>query len=83
MSWATHPVDAAWRRTRLLVLQRDNYRCQIRGPRCTGHATHVDHVLGRGLSESLADLRAACEPCNLERGDPRTLTPKPRPRTQW
>jgi len=51
-------VDAAWRRTRLLVLQRDGYRCQIRGPKCTGRATHVDHVLGRSESTALLQRRA-------------------------
>jgi 5-methylcytosine-specific restriction endonuclease McrA len=83
MSWATHPTSQAWRDLRLSILRRDKWRCQIRGQRCTGKATHVDHILGRGVSERPEDLRAACATCNLERGDPRKLTPDPRPRTRW
>jgi 5-methylcytosine-specific restriction endonuclease McrA len=83
MTWTTHPVDAAWRALRLDILRAAKFRCQIQGPDCTGRATHVDHVVGRGLSERPEDLRAACRTCNLQRGDPRKLTPKPRPRTNW
>ena len=59
----------AWRKVRRQVLMRDGYRCQIRGPRCTYAATHVDHIrpLADGGSHDPANLRAACLNCNLSR----------------
>jgi len=64
--WSAH----ADRHTKPYVLRRDNYECQIRGLRCIGTATVVDHILPRskGGSELPENLRAACAPCNLERG---------------
>ena len=60
----------AWRRTREIVLQRDGYECQMRGPRCTGRATQVDHIIPKvhGGDESLDNLRAACQQCNAAAG---------------
>jgi len=53
-----------------LVMRRDNYECQIRGPYCTGVATCIDHIhpkaWGGGVDPS--NLRAACKPCNLHKG---------------
>lgn len=60
-----------WRRVRLLVLQRDGYVCRMRGPRCTGVATTVDHIVPLHLGGSLLDpanLRAACAKCNYGGG---------------
>jgi 5-methylcytosine-specific restriction endonuclease McrA len=34
----------AWRRVRAAVLQRDNYRCQLRYAGCTSFADQVDHI---------------------------------------
>ena len=70
-----NPYDAAWRRLRLAVLQRDGYQCQVRlSPRCTpnllaarGIAT-VDHITALadgGARLDPANLRAACRACNL------------------
>ena len=61
---------AAWRRTRLTVLERDHHECQIRGPRCSGRATQVDHIIPKcdGGDENLDNLRAACQPCNAAAG---------------
>lgn len=83
MSWKNCPPDAAWKRTRAAVLARDNHRCQINGPGCTEIATTVHHTVGRGVSESMNDLLAACTTCNYAIGDPSRHTPPPRPRTQW
>jgi hypothetical protein len=56
-----------WRAVRLRVLERDGYRCQIRGPRCTGGADVVDHVVDARVTGPVFDpenLRAACRSCN-------------------
>jgi 5-methylcytosine-specific restriction protein A len=59
-----------WQRLRLAVLDRDRWQCQMRGPHCTHHATHVDHVipLVDGGGDDPANLRAACRTCNTEAG---------------
>jgi hypothetical protein len=60
----------AWEPIRRMVLQRDNYRCQIRGRRCLGSANEVDHivpVIAGGALFDPANLRAACRPCNAGR----------------
>lgn len=67
MRVAKRAYDHQWRRLRLLVLERDNYRCQMRGEGCTGTATQVDHVvpLDRGGSRlDPTNLQAACAHCN-------------------
>jgi 5-methylcytosine-specific restriction endonuclease McrA len=59
-----------YRRVRRLVLARDRMQCQIRGPKCTGYATQVDHVIPRaegGSIYDMANLRASCGPCNWGR----------------
>lgn len=59
-----------WKRVRLVVLERDAYQCQIRGPRCTFIATAVDHILPLSLggeAYSIENLRAACTTCNSGR----------------
>lgn len=70
------PYDAAWRRFRIRILDRDAWTCQIRGPRCVpdltirGNAT-VDHVTPLRLGGERLDpsnARAACRPCNLRLG---------------
>lgn len=75
----------AWRQLRAWVLARDNHQCQIRLPGCTGHATHVDHIITKaddGL-DIPENLRAACQPCNLGRRTAHTPQPAPTPRTRW
>jgi 5-methylcytosine-specific restriction endonuclease McrA len=57
-----------WRAVRLVVLARDGYRCQIRGPKCRIVATHVDHIRSISQGGSRLDpgnLRAACASCNI------------------
>lgn len=58
-----------WEATRLRILERDGWRCRIRGPRCRGRATTVDHVIPRSRGGSSRDdnLRAACTTCNYGR----------------
>ena len=58
---------AAWRNARLATLARDGGVCQIRGERCTWVATEADHIVevtAGGALYDLANLRAACKPCN-------------------
>lgn len=73
----------AWRTRRARVLSRDGYRCRVQLPGCTGAATQVHHVLGKGVSEHESDLVASCAPCNYAIGDPKPNDAAPRPTTKW
>ncbi|RIS13062.1 HNH endonuclease [Mycobacteroides abscessus] len=55
-----------WKQQRIKCLQRDERKCQIRGPRCTVIATEVDHVtaVAFGGSDDLGNLQAACHNCH-------------------
>jgi hypothetical protein len=60
-----------WQRLRKLILQRDNFVCQIHSHYCLGLATQVDHIdppLEGGSFWDPTNLRAACKPCNARRG---------------
>jgi 5-methylcytosine-specific restriction protein A len=72
---------AAWKRVRLLVLVRDQHRCQIQGPKCVTVATTVDHITAKsqGGTDDPSNLRAACGPCNSSRGD----GTDPEPLARW
>lgn len=62
-----------WRLIRQIVLAAAESQCQIRGPRCKGTATTVDHVIPLSQGGSwfdLANLRAACTTCNYGRVTP-------------
>jgi hypothetical protein len=54
--------DGAWRKVRARVLERDQGRCQIRGPGCLRTATEVDHVVDVRLGGALYD-EANCGAC--------------------
>jgi 5-methylcytosine-specific restriction endonuclease McrA len=57
----------AWTAVRKVVLARDGYRCQIRGPKCRGWARAVDHIVDwrdGGAVFGPANLRSACISCN-------------------
>lgn len=57
-----------WKRVRLYVLGRDFHRCQIKGPKCKGRATHVDHIVDwrdGGPWYAPSNLRSACATCNI------------------
>jgi 5-methylcytosine-specific restriction endonuclease McrA len=59
-----------WRRVRLEVLNRDGWRCRVGGPRCTGSASLVDHIVPWRQGGSWYDkqnLRASCRSCNTSR----------------
>ena len=78
----------SWRRLRALVLDRDAHRCTLplaSGQLCGAFATHVDHVVPRskGGSDALSNLRAACRPCNLRRGDRQDIPDAQPVHTTW
>lgn len=55
-----------WRRVRLRILERDDYLCQIKGPRCGITATSVDHIQPwrkGGALYAEGNLRASCRWC--------------------
>lgn len=57
-----------WKRIRLAVLERDHWLCQICRSR---QATEVDHIVPRskGGTDDMANLQAACDPCNRAKSD--------------
>ena len=61
-------TTSAWQKTRKAILQRDGYACRIRGPRCTGQATCVHHIIPSSQRPDLFfasdNLQAACQACN-------------------
>ena len=62
-----------WTKRRQTVMQRDEGRCQIKGPGCLYWATEVDHIVPRSVGDKatmhhLDNLRAVCRPCHLARG---------------
>jgi len=63
--------QGAWKNLRRFILDRDRWLCQIRGPKCTGGATCVDHIVSRvdgGDFYNPQNLRAACRACNAAGG---------------
>jgi 5-methylcytosine-specific restriction endonuclease McrA len=72
-----------WRKTRLRVLRRDQWTCQLRIPgRCLTAADCVHHTLGKTHGDDPTHLVAACTPCNRHVGDPaKQVDPKPLPWT--
>ena len=59
-----------WPVIRKAILERDHYRCQLRGERCTSRATTVDHVVPvrHGGTNDPSNLLAACSWCNTSKG---------------
>lgn len=55
-----------WEEIRQEVLDDANGVCEIRGPRCKGWATDVDHIR-RGNDHRRSNLQAACGPCHLQK----------------
>lgn len=70
---STHPAyKGPWPRIRKAILERDQYTCQIAGPKCTTTATHVDHIIPvtqGGAWYDPTNLRASCPKCNYARID--------------
>ena len=63
---------ARWQRLRKAVLAHYGYVCQVEGPRCTGYATTVHHLVPSSQAPHLfwepANLVAACSRCNYGDG---------------
>jgi 5-methylcytosine-specific restriction endonuclease McrA len=63
---------ARWQRLRKAVLAHYGYVCQVEGPRCTGYATTVHHLVPTSQVPRLfwepANLAAACRRCNYGDG---------------
>jgi hypothetical protein len=63
---------ARWQRLRKAVLYRDGYVCRVQGPRCTGYATSVHHLVPSSERADLfwaeSNLVASCSPCNYGGG---------------
>ena len=61
----------AWKRLRLVILERDKWQCQIRLRGCKGRADQVDHIrpMTRGGGHHPGNLRAACKHCNITRSN--------------
>lgn len=60
--------SAAWRRTRLAVIARDEGKCQLCGILVTGKNAHVDHIIEKPLgSDALHNLRLLCQSCHSKR----------------
>ena len=81
---------AHWRKLRPVILERDGYLCQIRGPRCTTEADQVDHIIPWRAGGAMYDpdnLRAACGTCNKGRarrdGVGSTNNRRPKPSREW
>lgn len=61
--------DHNWVKVRPAILARDG-RCMVGGPRCTGAAEEVDHIvplIEGGARLDPDNLRASCRPCNAGR----------------
>ena len=56
---------------KILVLSAYGFKCRYCGCALSSDSTHIDHAipLSRGGSTTIANLRAACSKCNLEKGD--------------
>lgn len=69
---ARRPYDSRWRAIRPIVLARDEFKCQVKGAGCEGHATEVDHIIPiqvGGPRLDLENLRAICKHCNVARSN--------------
>lgn len=56
---------------RAYIIERDNSRCHMCRKKCKREEIHLDHVipLSKGGTHTLENLRVACAPCNLSKGD--------------
>jgi 5-methylcytosine-specific restriction enzyme A len=64
---STGAVHAAgWPKLRASILDRDDHKCQIRGPRCRVKADQVDHIreVADGGTDDPSNLQSVCEPCH-------------------
>lgn len=60
--------SAAWRRTRLAVIARDEGKCQLCHALVTGKNAHVDHIIEKPLgTDAMNNLRLLCRSCHSKR----------------
>jgi 5-methylcytosine-specific restriction endonuclease McrA len=63
---------ARWQRLRKAVLAHYGYVCQVQGPRCTGYATTVHHLVPSSQAPNLfwepSNLAPSCARCNYGGG---------------
>jgi 5-methylcytosine-specific restriction endonuclease McrA len=63
---------ARWQRLRKAVLAHYGHVCQLQGPRCTGYATTVHHLVPSSQAPHLfwepENLTASCGACNYGGG---------------
>lgn len=79
---STVTSTAAWKRLRVKVLKRDNYRCQLREPGCTGDATQVDHITNTAAGGAELDpdnCQSSCPTCNARKAQREAV----KARTAW
>jgi 5-methylcytosine-specific restriction enzyme A len=79
VTWRSSPLPRGWARIRRRVLERDEYVCQIPGPRCQGLATEVDHIGAADVHDE-TNLPAACYRCHKQRTYEQSLARAPRRR---
>lgn len=61
-----------WRKTRLKVLERDEYRCTRCGIAVAVSTAHIDHIQSGKLgSNHMSNLRTLCRRCHVLRADSR------------
>lgn len=60
--------SAAWRRTRLAVIARDNAQCRMCGRVVAGREAHVDHIVEKPHgTDAMHNLRLLCQSCHSKR----------------
>jgi 5-methylcytosine-specific restriction protein A len=61
--------SAAWRRTRLAVIARDQGICQICGELVVGESGDIDHIVekAKGGTDALSNLRLLHKRCHSRR----------------
>ena len=64
--WRTSPLPPDWASRRSAVLARDSHECQIKGPKCRGKATEVDHT-GHPDDHRLIVLQSVCKACHASK----------------
>ena len=77
-AWEHQTINLhSWRKQRIRILKRDNYVCQIQGPKCTKVATQAHHLVPWAPNQNVPDsqLQAVCQPCNAQVGSPEKFNP--------
>jgi 5-methylcytosine-specific restriction endonuclease McrA len=77
---------SAWQKTRKAIVRRDGHLCRVQGPRCTGHATTVHHIVPSSQAPHLffaeENLVSSCSACNYG-GGRRTAVDNSRRRMEY